>query len=148
MNYGMNPMMNQMNPIMYPIIALNQNFNQQNEFMISDMNLFGVFDIARGLASRNVVNSNIAQFWMLRTQQMNWQIQMMYMRMTQMQMMLNIFQASAPAIAPAAGVSAGGIPSVVAPHAEHVIHIAPVYHRSANNLAASQRIQFNRPRLD
>ena len=82
MNYGMNPMMNQMNPIMYPIIALNQNFNQQNEFMISDMNLFGVFDIARGLASRNVVNSNIAQFWMLRTQQMNWQIQMMYMRMT------------------------------------------------------------------
>ena len=51
---------NMANPIMYPMMALNQNLNQQNGIMLNDMNLFVVFDVARSLADRNVVNSNMA----------------------------------------------------------------------------------------
>lgn len=113
MNYGMNPMM-----------------NQQNGIMINDRDLFVISNINRNLAFRNLINNNSAQFWMLRAQQMNWQIQMM----------LNMFQTGAPAIAPAAGVP------VVAPGA--VIYIVPVRRRVAHNrLAASQRIQGRRPQL-
>ena len=84
MNYGMNPMM-----------------NQQNGIMINDRDLFFISNINRNLAFSNLINNNAAQFWMLRAQQMN----------RQMQMMLNMFQAGAPAagvpaIAPAAGAPA------------------------------------------
>ena len=82
---------------------------------------------------------------------MNWQntqmqMQMTYMQMQQMwmQMMLNMFQAGAPAIAPAAGAPAiapaAGAP-VVAPGV--VIHIVPVRRRVAHNLAASQVVRRN-----
>ena len=145
MNYGMNPMM-----------------NQQNGIMINDRDLFVISNINRNLAFSNLINNNAAQFWMLRAQQMN----------RQMQMMLNMFQAGAPAagvpaIAPAADVpaidTAAGVPAiataagalaiapaagapVVAPGA--VIHIVPVRRRGAHNLAASQRIYDRRPQLD